>query len=68
MKSGEAGFRHSRTPQTIHPVAPRTQDAGPTHQGKTAGLSKRAQRRHEESEERRRHRKEQKRARKKTKA
>lgn len=61
MKSGEAGFRHSRTPQTAYPATPRAQSGSPSGYSKTAGLSKRAQRRREESEARRRERKERKR-------
>ena len=63
MKNGEAGFRHSRAPQTVHPVARRAVESAATGPSKTGGLSKRAKRRHEESEERRRQRKERKRAR-----
>ena len=64
MKSGEAGFRHSRTPQAADPPTPRVLDAGPSGHSKTGGLGKRAQRRREESEARRRKRKERKRTQK----
>jgi hypothetical protein len=60
MKSGEAGFRHSRAPNRVHPVIARVKQSGPSVSTQ-AGLSKRAQRRFEESEERRRQRKEKKR-------
>ena len=61
MKSGEAGFRHSRTPQAVQPVILR-QVATDTSSRGQAGPSKRSQRRFEEAEERRRKRKERKRA------
>jgi len=56
MKSGDGSFRHTRAPQTIHPVVPRPLETRTSGPSKT-GLSKRAQRRFEESEERRRRRK-----------
>jgi hypothetical protein len=62
MKNGEAGFRHSRAPNRVHPVVAPVDRSGPPLASKT-GLSKRAQRRFEESEERRRLRKEKKRKR-----
>jgi hypothetical protein len=61
MKSGEAGFRHSRTPQAVKPVSLR-KVATDTSNRSESGPSKRSQRRFEEAEERRRKRKERKRA------
>jgi hypothetical protein len=62
MKSGEAGFRHSHPPKAVRPVIAKVEASGHSKQ-KTTGLSKRAQRRFEESEERRRLRRERKRER-----
>ena len=64
MKSGEGGFRRSRPTQTVHPVIPRAPEPGRPDGASKTGLSKRAQRRFEESEERRRQRHERKRNRK----